>query len=367
MADIVANVPGVAGGPAIMQELDVEEHPVRDPPFAPQRQYAADQQGTLTKWLVEDTAGANDDELLRVMASLNAKYANVVANQEAHAETAVSLLKELAEDVLATEGLECFLAGILPEGGKPTVIVVSGLSRYRPALGTASSWTGQVFGFFGEVEGGQMPPLFKLPDAYSLRQALEPKPMVIPTWLEWIMHYGVGPERSLIPIQGEELMTVSAGRTVNVPRLQYIPRGWAPYFIGGMSPESAMRIIRQLITGLTERQREIAMPLERWCAAACSRAGIVGAQRAKSKVYMAWASPASAMDRALGRWASRKLAPYTTVSVPPVLAAAIPAGVALGGAARLLAPGLVPLASYEATREKSTRRLSTSVFDWHAA
>ena len=154
MADIVANDPFAADVPAIMQELDIEEHPVRDPPFAPQRQYAADQQGTLTKWLVEDTTGANDDELLRVMASLNAKYANVVANQAAHAETAVSLLKEMAEDVLATEGLECFLAGILPEGGKPTVIVVSGLSRYRPALSTASSWTGQVFGFFGEVEGG---------------------------------------------------------------------------------------------------------------------------------------------------------------------------------------------------------------------
>ena len=50
------------------------------------------------KCLVEDTVGANDDELLRVMASLNAKYANVVATQAARAETAVSLLKELAED-----------------------------------------------------------------------------------------------------------------------------------------------------------------------------------------------------------------------------------------------------------------------------
>jgi hypothetical protein len=170
MAEIVgANDPIAADGPAIMQELDVEE------PFAPQRQYAIDQQGTLAKWLVEDTDGANDDELLRVMASLNAKYWNVVANQVDHAEMAVSLLKELAEDVLATEGLECFLAGILFEVGKPTVIVVSGLlSRYRPALGTASGWTGQVFGFFGEVGGGQMPPLFKLPDAYLLCQALEP-------------------------------------------------------------------------------------------------------------------------------------------------------------------------------------------------
>ena len=41
----------------------------------------------------------------------------------------------------------------------------------------------------------------------------------------------------------------------------------------------------------------------------------------------------------------------TTVSVPPVLVAAMPAGMALEGAARL-APKLVHLASYEATREK---------------
>ena len=85
MAKIVATDPIAADGRAIMQELDVEK------PFAPQQQqYAADQQGTLTKWLVEDTAGANDDELLCVMASLNAKYVNVVANQADHAETAVS-------------------------------------------------------------------------------------------------------------------------------------------------------------------------------------------------------------------------------------------------------------------------------------
>ena len=109
-----------------------------------------------------------------------------------------------------------------------------------------------MFGFFGEVKGG-VPPLFKLLDAYSLRQAPEPKPMVIPTWSEWNVHYGVGPERNLIPIQGEELMTVdtvNAGRISNTSRLHYIPRGWAPYFIGEMSPESAMRLVRQLITGL---------------------------------------------------------------------------------------------------------------------
>ena len=100
------------------------------------------------------------------------------------------------------------------------MIVVSGLSRYRPALGTASGWTGdKCLASLGKL-GGTMPPLFKLPDAHSSRQALEPKPMVIPTWSEWNVHYGVRPERSLIPIQGEELMTAdteNAGRALNTP------------------------------------------------------------------------------------------------------------------------------------------------------
>ena len=104
MAKIVANDPIVKEEPAIMQELDVEEHPVQDPLFAPQQPYAgaaAGQQGMLLQGGSLKTVGTrNDDELLCVVVSLNAKYKNVVANQGEHSETAVSLLKELAEDVL---------------------------------------------------------------------------------------------------------------------------------------------------------------------------------------------------------------------------------------------------------------------------
>ena len=145
-----------------------------------------------------------------------------------------------------------------------------------------------MFGFLGEAEGeGQLPPLFKLPEAYLLRQALDPKKIVVPTWTEWNVHYGVGPDRN--HMQGEELMTVEgegARRPVYVPRLQYVPGAWAPYFIGGMSSEKAMRLVRQLITGLgTDVQRAAVAPLERWCAAACTaRSGVVGGHRMRSKV-----------------------------------------------------------------------------------
>ena len=137
MSEIVASA---AVAPALVQhELDVAEHPVQDPSFAPKRPCAADQQGMLTKWLVEDTEGASHNELLRILAVTNAKYANVVADAEEQPEAALKVLKELlAEDILASEMLECFLTCIVPEAGKATVMLVSGSSRYRPDLGTAS-------------------------------------------------------------------------------------------------------------------------------------------------------------------------------------------------------------------------------------
>lgn len=303
-------------------------------PVALQRPYAADP-GTLTGWLVKDTTGASSDEVLRILAATNAKYANVNAT-ETNAEDATNILKELAEDIFAAEALETFLTVVIPEGGESTVMVITRMSRYRPELGVASPWSGQGFGFLGEVEGGQLPPLVKLPDAMSLRQALAPKEILAPTWAEWNTHFGVNPRE--VRIRGEELMVVEGGddngRRVLVPKLQYIPRAWAPYFLGGTTPEQAMRLIRQLTRDLpTEQQKGVAAPLERWCAASCVRSGIVGNLRMRSKNYIAWVSPAGALDRALTRWSTRKMAPYITVAAPPLMAAMFPPLAAGGGGA----------------------------------
>ena len=312
----------------LVQDLVVGEHPVHDAPVALQHPYAADQ-GTLTKWLVDDTAGATPEEVLAVLAATNAKFAQVAALAEAQAEAATSLVKELAEDVLAAEPLEVFLTVTVPEGGKAMVVTVARLARYRPEIGQVSGWTGKVFGFLGEVEEGQLPPLMKMPDAMSLRQAMEPLEMTVPTWAEWNTHYGVGPAR--VPIAGEELlMSVEehdAGRIVKVPRLQYVPRAWAPYFLAAMTPEKAMRQMRQLINALTsEEQRATVTPLERWCAAACTRAGPIGTQRGRSRIHISWATPTPALDRTLARWGARKMAPYRKVTPPA--AAAMPMGAA---------------------------------------
>ena len=336
---------------ADIEDLVAGDHPEQDPPTALQHPYAADQ-GTLTKWLVDHTAGATPYEVLAVLTATNVKFAGVATQvAAAQAENATALLKELAEDVLAAEPLEVFLTVTVPDGGKAMVVTVSRLSRYRPELGQVSTWTGKVFGFLGEVEEGQLPPLMKLPDAMSLRQAMEPQQITVPTWAEWNAHYGVGANR--VMVEGEDLLLSvaegEAGRTVWVPRLQYLPRAWAPYFMAAMTPEQAMRLMRQLINGLTtEVQRETVTVLERWCAAACTRSGPIGTPRARIKLHISWASPALAMDRSLSRWGARKMAPFTKVLAPVV-----PAAAALGVAVGAAPPPAGPMPGYfEPSKEK---------------
>ena len=341
----------------LVEDLVAREHPEFDPPYALQYAYAADP-GTLTKWLADDTVGASQDEVMRVLLATNQQYATVAERSAANqAEQATSLLKELAEDVLAAEPLECFLTVTVPEGGKAMVVTVARLARYRQELGQVSHWNGKVFGFLGEVEEGQLPPMLRLPDALSLRQAMEPQEVWVPTWALWNVHYGVGADRGAL--MGEELLMGAdeeTGRLVRLPRLQYVPRAWAPYFMKAMTPEEAMRVMRHLINALTtDTQRYHARVLERWCAAACTRAGSVGAARARSKLHIQWASPATALDRSLSRWGARKMAPYVGIAavVPPAVLAAAPpveGGVGPGVAGAATIPPMPGY--YEPSKEK---------------
>ena len=304
-------------------------------PVPLQRPYAADP-GTLTEWLVANTADLGRDAVLAVLAAMNAKYANVV-DPLLPQERVDALLRELAEDILASEGLESFLTVTTPEGGTPTVITVSRLSRFRSGMGQTSPYDGNVYGFLGEVEEGQMPPLMKLPDAISLRQALAVREVVAAADDELDAWYGEGPGNPRVPTQGDELVTELEGGfgvNVKVPLLQYVPMAWAPYFIAAQSPEVARRTLRRLTEGnLTDLQRQHTARLETWMRAACMRSGPVGANRYRSKLHMTWVVHRAVLDRSMTRWATRRLAPFLTAPavVPPPPAA--PAIALPGGAA----------------------------------
>jgi hypothetical protein len=124
---------------------------------------------------------------------MNTKYANISTLGHT-VEHVTSLLKELGEDVLASEALASFLTVSTPaETGKAMVIAVSRLSRFRSGIGQTSRFDGNVYGFLGEVEDNQLPTLVKLPDNMSLRQALAPRELTAPSGEEFLAWYGEGP------------------------------------------------------------------------------------------------------------------------------------------------------------------------------
>lgn len=87
-----------------------------------------------------------------------------------------------------------------------------------------SPYDGEVSGFFGKVEEGQMPAIMKLPNALSMRQDLAVREVVVASKEEVDVCYGKGPGNPHVPIQGDELVMVfagpgTAGVNVKVPLL----------------------------------------------------------------------------------------------------------------------------------------------------
>jgi hypothetical protein len=208
---------------------------------------------------------------------------------------------------------------------------VSRLSRFRSGIGQTSRFDGNVYGFLGEVEETQLPPLVKLPDNMSLRQVLAVRELTAPSDGEFDAWYGDGPTDPRVPVQGDELIVEEGGvlgeqRRVKVPYLQYLPTAWAPYFMAPQTPEQAMRTWRALeLANVTERHTTITRQVTKWLAAACVRVGPVGANRSKSKLHLTWAPSPGLFDRELTRWAVRRLSPFLTVAppvVPPTLVGA---------------------------------------------
>ena len=266
MADL-ADLADLGGAPA-----------PRGVPVPLQLPYAADP-GTMTEWLVNHTTGMDHDAVLATLAGMNVKYSQI-ADPRKSPEAVVGLLKELAEDVLASEHLACFLTVTTPmETGKATVITVSRLSRFRSGIGQTSRFDGNVYGFLGEVEETQLPPLVKLPDNMSLRQVLAVRELTAPSDGEFDAWYGDGPTDPRVPVHGDELIVEEGGvlgeqRRVKVPYLQYLPTAWAPYFMAPQTPEQAMRTWRALeLANVTERHTTITRQVTKWLAAACVRVG----------------------------------------------------------------------------------------------
>ena len=289
-------------------------------PVPLQRPYADDPR-TLTEWSIASTTDLGQDAVLAVLAALNAKYANVVDPLITQELTDALLLRELAENVLASEGLESFLTVTTPEGGTPTIMTVSRSSRFRSGMGkTSPPYDGNIYGFLGEVEDGQMLPRMKLLEALLVRQALVVSEVVAASKEEVDVWYSEGPGNPQVPVQDDELVTEYAsglGVNVKVLLLQYVPMAWAPYFMAAQSLEAARQTLRRLTEGnLTKKHQEHSTSrLEILMQAARMRSGPVRANCYCSKLRMTWVTHCAVLDWTIARWATRRLAPFLMVPV----------------------------------------------------
>lgn len=135
-----------------------------------------------------------------------------------------------------------------PPGPNPRprhlIVIVPAEDLDHPELGVVSPWSGQGFGFLGDVEGGVTDPTGEAAGHTVIAAGVgSPKEVTAPTWTKWNAHCGV--DACKVHIRGEELMTMEtredAGRRVQVAKLQYLPWAWAGVG-GGAVPAPATMI-----------------------------------------------------------------------------------------------------------------------------
>lgn len=297
------------------------------PHEVPQHAYAADP-GTITGWVVSGARGSTLTEELQYVALVMGQFDELPQDRAAAAYQ--ERVADMISAVYAEESLCPFLTVTTFEGQDTAVVsVISRLGKYAGRLGDqVGGMRGKTFGYFGEVDAttGQLPTLLQLPED-TMAGVLIPSATRVPTAASVAAQYlattaAGGTMAKLITVQAAPEMATE----LNVPKLQLIPTTWAPYFIGMLLPEAALRTMQQLVAGLETEQLKVQMaPLVNWCLVACVRAGAAGAPKRRSMMDIRWVTPVLAGDRQVVRWMSARLAAYRSpTAATPVLGHAIP-------------------------------------------
>ena len=203
----------------------------------------------------------------------------------------------MATSILGSDNLSLFLPVMTLTGSEISVSVISGLSCYSIGLGAISAFAGAMFGFFGEIEDRQLPPLLQLPG--DLHDCIAPLVKKAPMVETLDASYAGAPDSALLPLQPP-----ATSEEVSVPRFQYLPKAWTPYFMAAGPLDNALKVARALVTQLPIDQQDDAAPLLNWCKAACLREGNGNVQNKRSQLDVKWESPATATDRRVVKWAS---------------------------------------------------------------
>ena len=242
-------------------------------PVALQLPYAADP-GTLTEWLLRDTAREPAGAILKMTKAVTAQYANLPPSDE---DDHMERVEVMATIILGSDDLSLFLTVTTLAGSEVSVSVISGRSRYSVGLGAISAFGGATFDFFGEFEDGQLPPLLQLPG--DLKDCIAPLVKKAPMVETLDAFYAGAPDSALLPLQ-----TPATSAEVSVPRLQYLPKAWAPCFMATGPPGNALKVACALVTQVPDDEQDDAAPLLNWCMAACVHEGNGNVQNKRSQL-----------------------------------------------------------------------------------
>ena len=320
-------------------------------PFALQLPFGADP-GSLTGWLLEKSSTDTPTDIVESVARAFARYAELppVANAEYEAE-----LTNLYNEILSSDDLCSFLTVSTAPGQPPVVTVVSALARYSVGFGGVSAHNGKSFCFRGEaIDAVQMPPLIEAPELAIL---FKPRDVVVPNLGQVTGHYANPVASLLMPAP------VAGANTVQFARLVFVPKAWAPYFLGGMLPHQAYQTGTALVAGLpTVELRTAAETWLGWLAASCMRQGNA---ETLSEMNVAWKGVAA--ERKLLKWASARIAPFRSPllqNVPFVPQANVGIGVPLQVAAAP-APTQAAFSPMELQSYRAACSLSEAEFSIH--
>jgi hypothetical protein len=213
-------------------------------PVAPQLPYTA-APGTLAEWLLRDIARESAGAVLK-MKAVTTQYANLPpSDEDDHMERVVAM----ATSILGSDDLSLFLTVMTLASSEVSVSVISGLLGYSVGLGAIPAFGGATFGFFGEFEDSQLPPLLQL--LGDLKDCIAPLAKKARTVETLDAFYAGAPDSALLPLQ-----MPATSEEVLVPRLQYLPKTWAPYFMAAGPPENALKVARALVTQLPIDQQD---------------------------------------------------------------------------------------------------------------
>jgi hypothetical protein len=282
------------------------------PVVAPQLPFAADP-GTITGWLLDDTASQTPTDVARALdRGFNRLVDGVPANGDAGFEAAMRLM---TDEITNSDTLVTYLTATNVGSDDVRITTIHSIAKYSAGFGGSNALHGQTLGLLGEMVGNQLPALIRFgpsPDE-DLVHGLTMEAVIVPSDNLVDAFYASPTAGHLMPQPTE----AQGGTAMNLTNLCPLPLAWTPYFLDSKSPYEALKMGRSLVVTMTEpNDRALASPFLDWLRGACVWLGTGNANRRLSLLNQNYEP--TAPDARVIRWMSAKTARYTraTRSLP---------------------------------------------------